>query len=164
MNAMKNSMRGLMQYPSAVIGLISVFLLVFTAVFAMIKIPYREAIRLWRGGEEVWYQNPKFAPPAWINYFSEKKYSESFSARTTDGSIVKEVTPGSEGAATLSAVYAFDFNADYYPQEMIVYLTSTFNEKQPFVSMEWLTPDGRTILYTVRKPPNADLMLIENFR
>jgi peptide/nickel transport system permease protein len=145
MTAMKNSLRGLFQYPSAVVGLISVFLLVFTAVFAMIKIPYQEAIRLWRGGEEVWYQNPKFAPPAWINYFSEKKYSESFSARTTDGSIVKEVTPASEGASTMSAVYAFDFNADYYPQEMIVYLTSTFNEKQPFVSMEWLTPDGRTI-------------------
>lgn len=145
MNAMKNSLRGLMRYPSAILGLISVFMLVFTAVFAMIKIPYQEAIRLWRGGEEVWYQNPKFAPPAWINYFSEKKYSESFSARTSDGSIAMEVAPASEGASTMSAVYAFDFNADYYPQEMIVYLTSTFDEKQPFVSMEWLTPDGRTI-------------------
>lgn len=145
MNAMKNSLRGLMRYPSAILGLISVFMLVFTAVFAMIKIPYQEAIRLWRGGEEVWYQNPKFAAPAWINYFSEKKYSESFSARTSDGSIAMEVAPASEGASTMSAVYAFDFNADYYPQEMIVYLTSTFDEKQPFVSMEWLTPDGRTI-------------------
>lgn len=145
MNAIKNSLRGLMRYPSAILGLISVFMLVFTAVFAMIKIPYQEAIRLWRGGEEVWYQNPKFAPPAWINYFSEKKYSESFSARTSDGSIAMEVAPASEGASTMSAVYAFDFNADYYPQEMIVYLTSTFDEKQPFVSMEWLTPDGRTI-------------------
>ena len=27
-----------------------------------------------------------------------------------------------------------------------------------------VSPDGRTILYTVRKPPSADLMLIENFR
>ena len=145
MNAMKNSLRGLMQYPSAIVGLITVFLLVFTAIYAMVKIPYAEAIRLWRGGEEVWYQNPKFAAPAWINYFSERKYAESFSARTSDGSIVSEVTPGSEDTSTMSATYAFDFNADYYPQEMIVYLTSTFNEKQPFVSMEWLTPDGRTI-------------------
>ncbi|HUG34296.1 MAG TPA: ABC transporter permease [Anaerolineales bacterium] len=142
---MKNSLRGLFRYPSAVVGLITVLLLVSTAAYAMITIPYQEAIRLWRGGEEVWYQNPKFASPAWINYFSDKKYSESFSARTSDGSIPKEVTPASEGASTMSAVYAFDFNADYYPQEMIVYLTSTFDEKQPFVSMEWLTPDGRTI-------------------
>jgi peptide/nickel transport system permease protein len=145
MNEMKNSLRSLAQYPSAIMGVLTVFLLVFTAVFAVIKIPYQEAIRLWRGGEEVWYQNPKFAPPAWINYFSEKKYSESFSARTTDGGIAREVTPGSDGSSTMTASYAFDFSADYYPQEMIVYLTSTFNEKQPFVSMEWLTPDGRTI-------------------
>ena len=62
-----------------------VFLLVFTAVYAMIKIPYNEAIRLWRGGEDVWYQNPKFAPPAWINLFSSKKYAESFAVKTADG-------------------------------------------------------------------------------
>jgi peptide/nickel transport system permease protein len=45
----------------------------------------------------------------------------------------------------MSASYSFDFTADYYPQEMIVYLTSSFDEKQPFVSLEWVTPDGRTI-------------------
>jgi peptide/nickel transport system permease protein len=84
---MKASLRNLLKYPSAVLGSLVVLLLVFTAVFAMVKIPYSEAIRLWRGGEEVWYQNPKFAPPAWINYFSDKKYAESFSARTTDGSM-----------------------------------------------------------------------------
>jgi Tol biopolymer transport system component len=27
-----------------------------------------------------------------------------------------------------------------------------------------VSPDGETILYCVRKPPNMDLMLIENFR
>lgn len=145
MGAMKNALRGLVQYPSAVVGLITVLVLVFTAVYAVVTIPYSEAIRLWRGGEEVWYQNPKFAAPAWINYFSEKKYAESFSARTSDGSMINDVTPGSDGTSTMTASYAFDFEADYYPQEMIVYLSSAFDEKQPFVSMEWLTPDGRTI-------------------
>ncbi|HEX2998142.1 MAG TPA: hypothetical protein VHP14_25180 [Anaerolineales bacterium] len=62
MNTLKNSFRSLLYYPSAIVGILVVFLLVFVAVYAMIKIPYNEAIRLWRGGEEVWYQNPKFAP------------------------------------------------------------------------------------------------------
>ena len=31
------------------VGLLVVFALVFTAFYAMIKIPYSEAIRLWRG-------------------------------------------------------------------------------------------------------------------
>jgi peptide/nickel transport system permease protein len=111
----------------------------------MIKIPYREAIRMWRGGEEVWYQNPKFAPPAWINFFSSKKYAESFAVRTGDGSMPKEVTLGAEGTSTLSTIYTFDFTYDHYPQDLILYLTSTYEEKQPFISIEWLTPDDRTI-------------------
>ncbi|NWG08260.1 MAG: ABC transporter permease [Chloroflexi bacterium] len=145
MNAMKNSLKRLFVYPSAVMGIVVALTLVVVAVYAMVTIPYDEAIRLWRGGEEVWYQNPKFAPPAWINLFTSKKYSESFSVRTTDGSILKEVTPGEEGTSTMSASYTFDFFYDVYPQEMILYFTAKFSEKQPFISMEWLTPDGRKI-------------------
>lgn len=145
MNTLKNSFQQLLYYPSALVGLLVVFLLVFTAAYAMVKIPYQDAINMWRGGEEVWYQNPKFAPPAWINVFSNKKYAESFSVRTTDGTLNKEVIAGEEGTATTFASYAFNFAYDYYPQDMILYFTSSFAEKQPFVSVEWLTPDGRTI-------------------
>lgn len=148
MNAMKSSLKNLLKYPSAVLGMLVVLLLVFTAVFAMIKIPYSEAIRLWRGGEDVWYQNPKFAPPAWINHFSSKKYAESFSARTTDGSMEKTVTLGNEGTASFAISYPLDFTYDYYPQEMILYVTSKYETKQPFVSVELLTPDGRKIRIT----------------
>jgi peptide/nickel transport system permease protein len=145
MNNLKSSFRNLFYYPSAILGILVVFLLVFTAVYALVKIPYREAIRLWRGGEEVWYQNPKFAPPAWINLFSSKKYAESFSVRTSDGTMTNEVMPGAEGTSTMSASYIFDFSYDYYPQDLILYLTSTYQEKQPFISVEWITPDGREI-------------------
>jgi peptide/nickel transport system permease protein len=145
MNTMKRSFQNLFYYPSAILGILVVFLLVATAVYAMVKIPYKEAIRLWRGGEDVWYQNPKFAPPAWINLFSKKKYAESFAVRTSDGTMIKEVTPGAEGTSTIEASYTFDFNSDYYPQDIIMYFTSKYQTKQPFISMEWLTPDGRKI-------------------
>src|SRR5688572_28929538 len=146
MVSLKNSLRTLFYYPSAIFGMLVVLLLIFTAVYAMVTIPYREAIRLWRGGEEVWYQNPKFAPPAWINLFSSKKYAESFAVNTSDGSMVKEVTPGAEGTATVNTSYTFDFLSDYYPQEIILYFNSTYDEKQPFISVEWVTPDDRTVL------------------
>lgn len=145
MNALKNSFRNLLYYPSAIVGILVVFLLVFTAIYAMVKIPYQEAIRLWRGGEEVWYQNPKFAPPAWINLFSSKKYAESFAVRTSDGTMTSEVEAASEDTSTMTASYTFDFTYDYYPQDLILYFTSQYNEKQPFVSVEWITPDGREI-------------------
>ncbi|MEI6289645.1 MAG: hypothetical protein WCP19_04365 [Chloroflexota bacterium] len=63
MNSIKNSYREIIKYPSAIAGTFIIFLLVLLAIYAMVTIPYGEAIRLWRGGEEVWYQNPKFAPP-----------------------------------------------------------------------------------------------------
>lgn len=145
MNTWRSSFQRLFYYPSAVLGAFVVFLLIFTAIYAMVKIPYGEAIRLWRGGEDVWYQNPKFAPPAWINLFSSKKYVESFSVKTSDGSLPKTVEVGDQDVTSYTMNYSFDFNYDYYPQEMIVYVTSTFAEKQPFISLEWLKPDGETV-------------------
>lgn len=135
-------------YPSAVMGMLVVLLLVFTAAYAMITIPYNDAIRLWRGGEEVWYQNPKFAAPAWINFFSSKKYAESFAVRTADGGLPKEVIPGAEGTSTISSSYTFGFTADYLPQDLILYISSQYEQKQPFISAEWRTPDGREIRIT----------------
>jgi peptide/nickel transport system permease protein len=145
MNTLRNSFQKLFQYPSAIAGLFVIFLLVVVAVYTMITIPYSEAIRLWRGGEDVWYKNPRFAPPAWFNYFSSKKYSESFAVSTSEGQIVKKVTSGNGGISTVEMTYAFDFFYDTYPQEMLLYFTSTFDEKQPFISIELLTPDGRKI-------------------
>ncbi|MBI5297581.1 MAG: ABC transporter permease [Chloroflexi bacterium] len=148
MNALKSSLQNLAKYPSAIMGLLVVLLLVATAIYAMIKIPYSEAIRLWRGGEDVWYQNPKFAPPAWINAFSSKKYAESFSVRSTDGGIQKMVAPNSEEVSTITMEYTFDYSYDYLPQEMLLYITSKYQQKQPFISVELLTPDGRKVRIT----------------
>jgi peptide/nickel transport system permease protein len=145
MNTWRSSFQKLFYYPSAVLGMLVVFLLVFLAIYAMIKIPYREAIRLWRGGEEVWYQNPKLAPPAWFNLFSSKKYVESFAVKTSDGSMEKKVETADQDITTYTMTHTFDFEYDYYPQEMIVYVTSKFTEKQSFVSLEWLKPDGETV-------------------
>jgi peptide/nickel transport system permease protein len=145
MDSLKHSFRQMLNYPSALMGMLVVLLLVVTAVYAMVKIPYREAIRLWRGGEEVWYQNPKFAPPAWFNLFSSKKYSESFAVRTGDGSMQKTSVQETPEISTIDIFYSFDFAYDYYPQEMLLYISSNYQEKQPFISIEWLTPDGRTV-------------------
>ncbi|MGZ6316249.1 MAG: ABC transporter permease subunit [Anaerolineales bacterium] len=145
MNTLKSSFREILRYPSAIVGVVIIFLLIVMAGYAMIKIPYADAIRLWRGGEDVWYQNPKFAPPAWFNLFSAKKLPVSFVVNTADGTWTKKVTPGAQNTSTITADYTFDYQYDSYPQEMIVYFTADYAAKQPFVSVAWLTPDGRKI-------------------
>ncbi len=145
MNMIGSSFRKLLQYPSAMAGIFVIALLVVVSIYTVIAIPYAEAIRLWRGGEEVWYRNPKFAPPTWFNLFSSRKFSESFAVSTVDGGIEKTATPGGDDITTYTMTHTFDFVYDVYPQEMLLYVDSAYAKKQPFLSIEWITPDGRTM-------------------
>jgi len=148
MKALANSFRELLRYPTAVAGLAIIGVLLLISVYALVTIPYSEAVRLWRGGEEVWYQNPQYAAPAWLNFFSRKKQPVSFVVGTADGSMAKTVTPGKQDTAKIEMSYSFDYQADGFPQEMILYFTSKYDSKLPFVSITWTTPDGREIPIT----------------
>src|SRR5512140_3732258 len=96
MTFLKNAFRNLSRYPSAIFGSLIILILLGVAAYALITIPYKEAVRLWRGGESVWYQNPKYAAPSWFNLFSAKKQPVSFIVDTAKGTMTKTVTPGSQ--------------------------------------------------------------------
>lgn len=145
MKALRNIFRDLMHYPSAVFGVVVIFILLGVAIYALVTIPYAEAVRLWRGGEEVWYQNPKYAAPAWFNYFSKIKRPISFRVNTRDGGMSKVVTSQGQDISTVDITYSFDYTYDTPPQEMILYFTTVFDKKLPFASIVWHTPDGREI-------------------
>jgi peptide/nickel transport system permease protein len=145
MRTIKNTFSNLLRYPSAIFGLVIITFLLGVAAYALITIPYSEAVRLWRGGEDVWYQNPKYAAPAWFNFFTSKKQPLSFAVNTTDGSMTKTVTPNDANISTVDISYSFDYNYDGFPDEMILYFTPAIIQKFPFVSVAWLTPDGRKI-------------------
>ena len=118
--------------------------LVVLAIYAMVTIPYSRALVLWRGGEGIWYQNPRYAPPAWLNYFRTDKLPETIDLSSTNGTAPKTFTPGETMDET---AITFTFNYPYadYPQDIAIYFTSNYTGKQPFVSLTWTTPDGRDI-------------------
>jgi peptide/nickel transport system permease protein len=144
-DSLANSLRQIRRYPSAIAGLIIISLLVVTAIYAVIAIPYNQAINLWRGGESAWYKNPKLAPPAWFNLFTPHKRPVSFDVSTVSGAMPKTVTPGTQGTGTVDISYTFDYGYDGYPQDLLLYFTTQYQLKQPFVSVVWLTPDGRKV-------------------
>lgn len=145
MKNLQRTLRELLRYPSAVAGVVIILLLVGLAIYTMIAIPYGEAIRLWRGGEEIWYQNPKKAAPEWTNFFRRKKLPISFTLNSADGTAPKTISTDAQGNRIIQITYAFDYQYDDFPQEIILYFRSRFTEKQPHVSIRWLTPDGREI-------------------
>lgn len=145
MNAFNKSLRELARYPSAIVGMATILFLLAVSAYALITIPYSEATRLWRGGEDVWYQNPKYAAPAWMNLFSSKKQSVSFSVTTEDGGMTKTVEARSAKSSTITITHTFDYQYDEFPQELILYFDGTFKEKLPFASVAWIMPSGERV-------------------
>ena len=139
-------MRELSRYPSAIFGLLMILFLIGVSIYAMVTIPYSKAIELWRGGEAVWYRNPKMASPVWTNLFRKEKLAESLYVSSAEGMAQVEVgATNDKGMTNITMLFPFEFKADVFPQEMILYFHTTHQEKQPYVSITWLTPDGREI-------------------
>lgn len=133
------------RYPSAVIGLIIISLLLMVSVMTPIFIPYNEAIRLWRGGENVWRENPSFAWPLWYNWFTQTDLPATIVFRSADGDGERVEERISESTREVRFVYEFDFPYDEFPPELILFSNARYQSKQPHVELTWFTPDGRDI-------------------
>ena len=145
MGSIKRFFNQIKNYPTAIAGLVIVFLLVVVAVYTVITIPYSEAIRLWRGGEGVWDNSPRYAKPKWVNWFSETKKPETIAISTEDDQGTKEYQTTSSGKTDVVMSFSFDYIADEFPQEIILYFDNQYDAKEPFASITLDTPDGRTI-------------------
>ncbi len=146
MKSFLNILKELSRYPSAIFGLSIIGVLVVISIYALVTIPYSEAIRLWRGGEEVWYAYPKTAPPVWLNFFSSKKLPVTITISSQrEDEAIKEVVVKEDGSSEITLIYEFEYDADDFPKELTFFMTSKFDTKQPFVAIRWYTPDGREL-------------------
>ncbi len=145
MNVLRNIAREIPKYPSALIGSIIILLLIGVAIYAVIAIPYSEAVTLWRGGEEIWYDHPKNASPVWTGWFRKDKPSRTITVSSQDESVVKTTEVLSEDMTDISFTLAFDYPYDGFPRELTVFFETEYFEKLPYASIAWLTPDGREI-------------------
>jgi peptide/nickel transport system permease protein len=142
MKALRNTFKELLHYPSAIFGLAIIALLIAISIYAVISIPYKEAIRLWRGGEGIWDQYPRNAPPAWTNLFKREKVPETMFLSTEDGSAEKVVYPGENDVNTIVMTYTFDYPYTTFPDDMSLFFKAEYDEKQPHISISWLPPYG----------------------
>ena len=145
---MKNfakTLREIARYPSAIIGLLIILALIVASIVVIVKIPYNEAITRWRGGEEIWGKNPRNVPPTWINWFRKDKLVETLHLFEEDEDVLVEeiVTDGGTPVKTVS--FEFNYEYDTFPQDLVLYFTSTYESKQPFVSVKMITPNEDVI-------------------
>jgi peptide/nickel transport system permease protein len=135
----------LRRYPSAIIGLIIIGFLLTIAIVTPIIIPYNEAIRLWRGGENVWRENPTFARPIWYNWFTQTDLPVTIALKSAEGDGERTEERLSDSTREVRFVYEFEFPYDEFPPELILFSSAQYLSKQPHVELTWFTPDGREI-------------------
>ena len=85
MNAFRKGCVGLLRHRSVLGGVIIIIALIGLSVFAVIAIPYSDAIREWSGSQGIWDDSPKDALPSWVNLFSTKKLPETIILDTQKG-------------------------------------------------------------------------------
>ncbi|MFW5991717.1 MAG: ABC transporter permease [Halanaerobiaceae bacterium] len=132
----------LRQYPSAIIGLSIISILILISVITVIFIPYEKAVMLWRGGQ-VWQETPRNARPIWTDWFSSEKLPRTkiIESRELEGMQIVEEMDG--GASRFEIELPFNYDYDGFPKEVNLFLESEFEDNRPFGSVTWITPDGR---------------------
>lgn len=144
MKALGGGFKQLVRHPSALAGVVIITALVCLAIYAVTAIPYSEAIRLWRGGEGIWDESPRNALPRWVNLWPGANLPETIVLNTESGSS-KSVEAISGDIRTVKVSMPFDYPYNDFPSELTLFLTATFDQQRPKVSMFWLTPDGRQV-------------------
>ncbi len=138
------TVKGIFRYPTAIAGVMIILALAGVSIYAVLSVPYAEAIRLWRGSEEDWYKNPKTAGPVWLNWFRQEKLPETIYLTSADEEVSAVVT---EAGKSKSITYTFpvDFHYDSFPDDLTMYFSAQYSDKQPFVGLKWIAPDGREV-------------------
>ncbi len=144
---LKPMMREVARYPSVLVGLAIILILVGVSVYALITMRYDETVGLWRGEGNNCYRNPTMAPPQWINLFRKVDLPPTIILDSRDGAsgASKRTTPASDSTAEMTLSFPFDFRYGAFPQDLLIRFEAQYDEKRPYLSLAWLTPDGRVV-------------------
>ena len=150
MSGIKKIFKELKNFPTAIVGLVIITILIIVALLTIIFIPYSEAKKQWRGDEAAVYLNPMNARPTWTNLLRKDKWPESFNLIFSESDeVTYKVLPreedDSEFKVTTEMSYSFDYNYGAFPQEILLYFEADYTDSKPFVEINVLTPEGRDI-------------------
>ncbi|MCL7383169.1 MAG: ABC transporter permease [Thaumarchaeota archaeon] len=138
----------LFRYRSAVFGIIILIILVGISIYTVITIPYDQATKLWRAGEQHWLDNPRNALPSWINMFLSKKLPETMIYTTENPGlgISKAAVSISDKFNIIKIRVSFDYKYDDFPSEINLFFKASYNKSPPQLTIYWIKPDGEEIL------------------
>jgi peptide/nickel transport system permease protein len=155
------TLRELLTYKSAILGIAILAFLVALSVYAVVTIPYDQAIKLWRGSENVWINNPRNALPEWWEWFAGKKLPRTLvlDSRVTGFGVSKAATPVVGTDMKLVMInYIIDYNYDDFPSEVNIFFYARYQKNPPLVKLVVQKPGGEEIefpRFSLRAPNDS---------
>jgi len=134
------------RYPSAIVGLALLTVLVGGSVHSVVALPYleigetRHAVNL-TGKVTV----PKNAPARRVNWFRLRDLPSTVIRSSQESTIEKEMSRQPDGDPQIVFTMELDYPYEGFPQDVLLYINSSYEGKRPHVSITWITPDGREI-------------------
>jgi peptide/nickel transport system permease protein len=142
---LKSTFREIGRYPSAIVGLLIIAILIGVSIYTIIALPYDKAVDLWRPVRLENYSIPLNARPEWVNFFKKDKLPPTLIMDTRNGTAGKVVQPGSNGGKKITILFPIIYRYGSSPQDLAIYFHVSYNQKKPFVSLTWYAPDGRKL-------------------
>lgn len=139
------TLRPILRNPPALVSGLLILLLFAVSIGTIIFLPYDQAVAMWRRDERAFIENPRMAPPVWINFFRHDKLPETLILDSREQPATKEVKALSDGMSAIEITFSFDYDYRVYPQDLVIFMTSRYQEKKPLVDITWLKPDGEEI-------------------
>lgn len=137
----KSAWNELRRYPSAIVGLLIILLLIGQSLYTVATIPYSEAFDRWRGGD-YWQLNPVNASPSWVDYLTGKRRARTIIVSSENAKVEEE---SFEGGRRVRIPLEFDYEYAGFPSEINLFLRTDSHEHRPFARLLWQTPDGREV-------------------
>ena len=136
--------REMVRYPSAVIGMIILSIMIAGSLYAVIRYPYQEIGARWY--QDAMYNSryvPRTAAPKWINWFRKHDIPETISVNSQTMPETKTVKYLDNGNPDYTFTFTFDYPYQDFPSEGIIYFETNYKKSKPFATFIWTTPDGR---------------------
>ena len=145
-SSLKRNLRELARYPSAIAGLVLLTVLVVGSLYAVVALPYMEIGETWHSVVHTGKATvPKNAPAKWVNWFRRRDLPITMIRSSQKGTIEKVTGSKPNGDPQIVFTMDLDYPYESFPQDVFLYINSSYEGKRPHVSISWMTPDGREI-------------------
>lgn len=137
--------KSIFRYKSLLVGTIIIVFFFFMSVYAVLLMPYSEAVKRWNS-LDYWEDNPKLASPSWINLLLNRKLPETLILDSKYlGTKVRQEIPFGGGVYIRVEIH-FNYEYDDFPSEIILRLYMYNVTRTAITTLTWVKPDGTELI------------------